>query len=385
MSINQLSSHFGQPEGVSTIEDCRPISIDVQTFREEPLLGIDFSGVGVIKRTNQDKRDAYIRKQMQETGHSAVHVIRSDTASNQYFEGKVGIFSLGCSDLIDSNASGTITMLQPTAAVFDEKTDTVIIGAADQIHRLDRNLGKIETFSSPWFARIHTIDIVPGTRQGLVTSASYDMFHIVDLDTGELISEFSIWDRFPCYNSDGQLVLRAGITPDFTITTENEDNILRAPADGLGLHHSRAPLSINSAIMEDNKILFTAFRTGTLYEYDLNSGGINPILTGMGSPHAISRIDNGYMVTDTIGENVIYLNNDLSVRSVLNFTNLGGKKEGLEGERWLQSATPMPDGLIAVVDSPRSSIHIVDPVNSLRRSIPFAQNWAMQFFLPLTN
>jgi hypothetical protein len=367
------------------VEALRPNGTDIAGYEEDAMLGTGSQGIMVIKRTNQNERDAFIRNQMQQTGSDAQTVIRGDVNTNQYYNGMVTSTELGVRRLAPDTARQQSVLLQPTAAAYDRVTDSILIGAANSIKRLSPDLQPKGEVNHPWFGRLHTIDMIPGTREALVTSASMDMLHIINADSGELVSEFSLWDRFPCYNQQGQLVVRQGVQPDFNIS-EPESNIVRVAPDGLGLHHSRLPLHINSAIMaEPGKVLFTAFKTGTLYEYDLNTGFLTPVLDGMGAPHLIIRAGEGFMVTDTIGETVVNLRRDYSVASSFRFSSLGGKKPGLEGERWLQSAMPLNNGLVAAVDSPRSSLHLIDPVAKTRRSIPFDNNWAVQTFLPLGN
>jgi hypothetical protein len=383
--MSKLGININTMPSLSSVEALRSGSIDVGSFPEDAMLGSGCQGLMVVKRTNQNERDQFIRKQMEKTGSDAQSVIRSDVNTNQYYHGVITSFDLGQDVLSPETALHKFVLLQPTAAAFDRESDSILIGAANRIHRFTPDLYVRGDLSHPWFGRLHTIDMIPGTREALVTSASMDMLHIINADSGEMVSEFSMWDRFPCYNQQGQLVLREGVQPDFRIT-EPESNIVRVAPDGLGLHHSRLPLHINSAIMaEPGKVLFTAFKTGALYEYDLNTGGLSTVLEGMGAPHLIIRSQDGYMVTDTIGETVINLRPDYSVASSVNYSSLGGKKPGLEAERWLQSAMPLPNGLVAAVDSPRSSLHLIDPKAQTRRSIPFDHNWAVQTFLPLGN
>jgi hypothetical protein len=357
--------------------------IDVACFTEDETLGAGMQGFMVVKRTNQGERDQFIRKQMELTGSDAQTVIRSDVNTNRYYDGLIAGFDLGVDRLDPRHAERKRVLLQPTAAMVDGFENTILIGAANRIHRFDQELYERGEIDNPWFGRLHTIDQIPGTREALVTSASMDMIHVVNTGNGDTVAEFSMWDRFPCYNQQGQLVLREGVQPDFRIT-EPESNIVRVAPDGLGLHHSRLPLHINSAIMaEPGKILFTAFKTGTLYEYDLNSGHLKAVIEGMGAPHLIQRTKDGFMVTDTIGESVLSLRPDYSIRDAHHFSALGGKKPGLEAERWLQSAMPIHNGIFAAVDSPRSSLHLIDANRQVRRSIPFDRDWAVQTYLPL--
>jgi hypothetical protein len=363
---------------LNSVESLRSLSVDVAAFAEDPLLGARHQAAIIVKRTNQGERDRFIRTQMELTGADAVSVIRSDTLTNQYYPGLIAVTDLGVSRLDAGGASRSQVYLQPTAAAYDILNDELLIGSANEIHRLDPDLVSKGSFRHPWFARLHTIDRIPGSRDALVTSASMDMLHFINLDSQALVGEFSMWERFPCYNAEGRLVLRQDVTPDFPVT-EPESNILRVAPDGLGLHHSRLPLHINSAIMAaPGRILFTTFKTGKLYEYDLNTGRLLSVFEGMGAPHSILRTKDGFVVTDTTGENIINLRPDYSVASSYNFSGLPGKKPGLDAERWLQSAVPMERGLVAAVDSPRGALHLIDTEQKTRRTIPFDPDWAVQ-------
>lgn len=189
------------------------------------------------------------------------------------------------------------------------------------------------------------------------------------------------WGQGYNINAQGELVTKKQMPDEL-----NQNNVLLVndpnSYNGMGLPTSKTPNHINGVTYDRNgNILATVFHRGELWSIDKNSKQVSILLNGLGHPHAIkqdSLFRNGYIITDTNDESVIFLDSNYQPKYKLFTSDFDGKRQGLEKERWLQHTEKIADNLYCTIDMPRRKVFLFDPINKIYRDLSFNPNWAIQ-------
>lgn len=258
--------------------------------------------------------------------------------------------------------------------------DLLAISSENKVYILEN--GKTHEINNPWFSYIHTVDFHPtNSDRVLISSSGLDCIFEYDWRTGELLQEWFAWENG--YNegldkSTGEQVL---ITRSSAKAKEWErlgkKHLLISNPEEQVLPTAQRAAFINSVLYDihnPDQWLATLFHKGIVIKIDPKSGESESLIDGLKNPHGGRSTESGYMATST-GNGKISLVG--SAQTILEFENLGGKPEGMEGLEWLQNSIQV-DGLIWAIDSNRNSLIVIDLDNKQIDFLAYPLNWAAQ-------
>jgi hypothetical protein len=113
-----------------------------------------------------------------------------------------------------------------------------------------------------------------------------------------------------------------------------------------------------------NELLATFYETGEAVKINKQTGLATPFLTNLSRPHGINPLSDGrFAVSDTRNGHVYILNRDLNrIDLVLDFSkeDIRFSVEEDKGHEWIQHTIGLANGRIAVLDSRRACIYVID-------------------------
>lgn len=123
---------------------------------------------------------------------------------------------------------------------------------------------------------------------------------------------------------------------------------------------------INTALNDrPERILATLFHQGELIEIDRQSKKSKTVLSGLKSPHNIRKAKNGFILSDSRANRVLFLNNDLQI------------KGEIKGDfDWIQDACELDDrlGHYLLGDSNNDRIVLVDRSGTVASSLQWVKD-----------
>ena len=338
---------------------------DISTFKEDPYLGNNIPLLLQLKGFNRRERIKRRNDQMVK-GESGSPTERKIAEGALYVVDNLQ----GCDFLSANNAVFELTLPDPRGMAVSD-TD-LFIGSVNQILRLQEN-GSTSVIKYPWFAFIHSLQLSNDSQKILITSPGFDRIIEMETNTAIPVWEWSAWDHgYDKTHSSGKKIFSEFISPkDFT--------------SGLGLPPGDRTAFPNSAVyLNDKTILATLFYDGII-KIDKETGQATPVLENLSHPHGIRKYNGGFIVTNSGSGTVLIMNDQLRVTQELSFNNLPYKSKEAGSTEWLQNVIPLNSNLLAVIDSNRASIFIVNLRNKSMRRIPYDPDWVIQEVAPISS
>jgi hypothetical protein len=210
------------------------------------------------------------------------------------------------------------------ATGFEIHDDSIIVGSWTQHHVYKlRGRDQEVAVTHPWFNYIHSVDVTPrGTY--LLACAGSDL--IIEVTESGAVE----WEWF---GPEHGFALRPDGTPTFFDRNADYRNMRRST--------SEQAMHVNSAISgPGDTVLATLFHQGQLISIDRKSGQATVILAGLTKPHGIHRRDGGFLLSDTLGHRVVFLNDELKVSNEIAY-----------GTQWLQDTIPAGAGTYLTLEN----------------------------------
>jgi hypothetical protein len=358
-----------------------------------PDLGRDIDAVVLIKWTNQQYHDDNLRAMFTDNWDPISGISKSNTwrHRNQYYDGLIVQTSLDNDILTSARSQKVEHSIQPTD--IDITPEKVVIAAGNRLIVRD-NMDESDTqtvISNPWFARLHSAEF---TRNDtiLTVSSAFDQIFEVDMN-GEIVWEMDIWNNgrnvnrlghFLVKNSSGYENISENTDVEILKQATTDPSIVHYISDpraygGLGLPTNVAPAFVNavSQVGED-KLLATSFRYGEAWVIDKAKRTIDVALENLTNPHGFIATPNGFMVTNTGEETVIFFDSELQPTHMLDVGVMEDRKKGLEQSRWLQNSVHLEGDIYATYSAPRQKLTLFDMNLSEYRDIDVDPSWGLQ-------
>ncbi len=210
-----------------------------------------------------------------------------------------------------------------TGLVYSSKDKCLFVGSFGKIKKIYR--GKIVgEIKDNLFNDIHFIDSFKNNYL-MVSSTGTDSLIEIDLSTGKKSWDWLATENGYSINPLGKIkkIYRGkDYTKIDTITPEHTTHI-------------------NSAIYKNDKeILAVLFHQGELILIDKGTGKKKVLLSGLKCPHNIRKMDDGYIISNTLNGEIIFLDNNFNTTHKL-------KKDF----NWLQDSIGLKDKSLLVIDS----------------------------------
>jgi hypothetical protein len=373
---------------------------DVSKYKYDLSLGRGVEVIILVKWDNQREHDENLRELSRVNGAGArqnANTLRpSPRERRRYFDGYVVRTGLG-RDRIDASTATVQAAVQPTGV--DIRADGLTAYACGNRILLFPS-GNIRNspivIENRMFARLHSVEFSEDGRRLLTASSSLDLLFEVDVQTGSVTWAMDMWGETP-YNRNvlGQAFFRKQtpetrgylLNPSSSVLNHTEQLrdarcVVDDPAayNGLGLGTTITPVFVNAVDYDgDDQILATSFARGEAWRINRRTRQVDVIASSMGRPHGLHRAGtSGYFVSDTLGERVVFINNELDRERVLDLSKLGGRKAGLEASRWLQYTTRLRPNLYCAVMTSRQKIMLFDPKRKVMRDIQLDPDWGVQ-------
>lgn len=378
-------------------------SESITDYEYDPLLGNDIEATVVVKWDNQREHDDNLRV----LGRVGWDVARGHALApsprdrHRYYGGYVVRTLLDC----DTLSRETVTaqpVLQPTGVTVRQDGTTVYASGNRLLVSPDGDVNNVSaTIDNPMFARLHSVAFSEDGNRILTASSSLDMLYELRVEDGSVAWAMDLWAETP-HNTNilGQSFYRsqkpetAGflLNPSSFDLKDNEqlrdaECVVDDPSayKWLGLATALTPVFINAVDYESNDvILATSFGRGEAWRVDREKRQIEVIAKDLGRPHGlhVNRGFGGYLLSDTLNEKVIFLDENLGHERVLDLSQMGERKEGIENSRWLQYTTELQPGVYCAAMTSRQRLTLFNPSEKTRRDIVVDPDWGVQMVIP---
>jgi hypothetical protein len=378
---------------------------DVAAFADDSELGRETEAIILVKWTNQLEHDSHLQ-QLLSGGWDAAKGLSnapSNRARWRYYDGLRVATSLD-TDYLEADAATTVGMLQPTGVDIDAAGTEVYASGNKLIVAPLGDLAAASVIQHPLFARLHSAAFNADGTRVLTTASSLDMVMEVDVTSGSPTWQLDIWNDTPYNRNDfGHTLYRkrpanmpAGLdtlrNPDpiefkDSEALRNRPCVVDNPAryNGLGLPTALMPAFINSvAYGHQDDVLATSYQRGEAWIIGRTDRTISVVADGMKRPHGLHadpHLD-GYMVTDTVNEQVRFIDGALQQGMVYDLSGIAGRKPGLGDAGWLQYTTRLADDLYCAVMTSHQKLVLFNPVQKTKREIAFDPTWGVQLVAP---
>lgn len=242
--------------------------------------------------------------------------------------------------------------------------------------------GRIErSFTHPYFAFLHSLDVHPEGDRVLVVSAGFDALFEIDLGSGAVSWEWFGWDHG--FNpTERGVYLTNSAAKQQRLAAQGFDaeyvDPRRYGAQGLLTgYRTTHPSHASYGRSRGQTIMATLGKLGQVIEIDRDTGDHAIRVANLAQlPHAIIPYADGWLVTNTLEGELWMLDAEFAVRRKLMFRDLPGKAKEAGDHEWLQAVYPIGDRLIGI-DANRGLI-IVDPKERAYAVVPCDPNWCIQ-------
>jgi len=240
----------------------------------------------------------------------------------------------------------------------------------------------LKSYSHPWFAFLHTVDVDLNRETALLSSSGYDMILEIDLNTGKETWRWEAWKNG--FNPDDKGNYLASNETDYKqFQTENKKAIWIKPEEygEQGIMTAFRTAHPNMAYYhpyKENKIIVASAHNGTLYEVDKKTGDkieLTDFLHHMS--HGLKFIDSNWLITDTTKGICHFLNKDFEILKTFIFNNLQGKPKEIAQNEWIQQISPLTQSLFLALDANRGPI-LFDVQEQKYQFMDINSNWCLQ-------
>ncbi len=293
------------------------------------------------------------------------------------------------------------------------RDDITLVAFADEIVVLDTFTGKPigNPIRDPRFRGLHTIEFHPFIKNRvLVSSGGIDRFFELEIDfkhsTHRIIYEWSAWKQGFNTNEhvsvyeQGQVLPRSkGEILTYEQAVQRAQQGAHATSKSIVVINPdqvEHPLGIGQAfrILDPNgvfygktadKFIATLFHVGKLVEIDRLTGKMRTIDSNLDKPHGFIAYGNGYLLSNSRSGKLLEYDHNYKPIASYDFSTLpvNPEMERHYHSDWIQYSYPLGDGLIAAVDSRRSTIIVLDPSRKIYSSYPYNSQWVLQSVSPV--
>lgn len=372
----------------------------IERYVDDEDLGRDISVTLLVKWTNQLYHDENLRDMFTQDWDSVNGISKKNRGRhrNQYYPGLVVHASLNNPLLDIESVTRATPLLQPTGVARHGDLSAYAYANKIMLCESDDPERLIATLENPMFARLHDLEFNNDGTKLLTASSSLDMLYEINLQ-GEVTWSLDLWNILDT-NAIGQQFARKvpkncdgwQLNPDPRKLKEdpalqNARCVINNPSkyDSLGLPTNLIPVFINSvAYGNRDEILTTSFHKGEGWIIDRENNRIVIAAKNMRNPHGFRRdpLLEGYLVSDTANEQVIFLSEDLGDELVIDLSSQPGHKPGQERVKWMQNVTRLDDNLYCAIMSSRQSLVLFNPLLKLKRVVKLDPNWGVQIVTP---
>jgi hypothetical protein len=227
--------------------------------------------------------------------------------------------------LLDWDAGKVVADKAISGATGIAVWDDVVVTCSwiDQCCYLVKPDQDVARITHPWFNYLHSVDL---TESGTLLLASAGSDVIVEITPrGDVVWEwFGAEHGYDTRPNGSRLVCDRGI----------DYRPLRMDTADQAMHVTSATL------LADGTLLATLFHQGTLIAIDRETGRARNVLTGLRCPHGAHRLEDGALLSDTLGHRILVLNEALEVSCEVPF-----------GSQWLQDAIASSAGTYLTLEN----------------------------------
>ena len=299
---------------------------------------------------------------------------------------------------------------------FAMRDDITVVVTLTEIIVLETLSGTvINRISDPRFHLLHSIAFHPeDPNHVLITSTTLDALFEVDIATREVSEVWSAIRAGFNQTEKGFWLFEKGMQVPQGITVLSRQSILALltqesqgnhPVDwesigflidadaissplGLELDFNTVHPNWAGYSRDGRTILMTSYLRGEAVAIDRETGESTVILEGLIKPHGIIEFRDGYVIADTGRGSVFYIEENThgyAVKAIYDLSGFPFKGGiGYTKER-VQFAAPIDDNLLAIVDSARSCVFVIDPVKQRYARYDCDNGMLIQSVLPITS
>jgi len=253
----------------------------------------------------------------------------SDPVNSKTFGGSVCLFD---PQRLSAGLLAEIECPVATGMLYEKDEKCIYVGSDKTIKRIEG--GKItSSFGNNLFSDIHGLSL---SLDGNILVVSTGIDGIIEIDP---ISQSIVWDWLATENG-------------YDKNPEGKKRIINRELDYRQIETSTPEHTthINSCLeYKPGKILATLFHQGCLIEIDKGSKKTRKILDGLKCPHAIRKRNDGFIISDTLGNRVLLLDENLKIKKVLTGNYY-----------WIQDTIELQDGKFLIEDSNNGKFVKVD-------------------------
>lgn len=245
------------------------------------------------------------------------------------------------------------TVVLDTPSGFAVKDGTLYVASmyGNRILALNRSFEIVDTFATRLMNDLHGVSLC---QDGLLVSSS----------GADAVLEISFtgtpkWEWLATEHGFGR-----NLTGHHVRTKRNHDYRLNVIATGAQATHCNSALPHRLAGRD--VVLVTLFHQGRLISVDRATGRPALLVRGMRNPHAVRRLADGWVMSDSRSSTVVMLDEDFWVSSII------------EADfNWVQDAVPLGEGAeILIADANNSRIVLWDTMRGkMLHSIAYPPEW----------
>lgn len=345
-------------------------------YRYDPGLARREEVILTVKATLQlDKNDRQIKRMKRPNPE-----VFGREAARPYVLGIVAGFSLA-HDRFDwtlGESKWAFSVVEPFGV--DARGNKMALATADSVRLIDIDTGEGRLCQNPWLNQAHTVEFSADGRKLLVGSAGFDAVFEFDAASGEVVWQWFAWDHGFDRSKLGHYVVRLAARCTTLAAMGHEVLLVDDPEKyEFGVPSRQKPAHLNSACYDsDGKILVTLFHQGAGYAVDRNTGEAQEVISGLSTPHKLSRRKRGgYFISDTRKGNLIFLDEKYCPKYEIALAGMPGVERAPELSEYLQNTTELREDLFACIDIHRSSLWLIDVKRRRYRGIKFPVEWSV--------
>ncbi len=244
----------------------------------------------------------------------------------------------------------------------------------------------LDSFTHPYFAFLHTVELNASRDRILVTSSGYDAIIEIDLNTKNETWSWFGWDHGFNPNEDGvyftntrkksELLARRGLNARYIDPGEyNEQGLLTAARTT----HPNA--AIYNPYKEESTVVASLGRKGRIIEIEKSTGKYSLLIDSLAPmPHGITPYNGGWIITNTTEGELWMLDEDFNIQQQIIVNRLSGKPEVALQYEWLQLVKAIDRDTFVGLDANRGII-IFDLAARCYSILHPDPNWCIQDIL----
>jgi hypothetical protein len=274
---------------------------------------------------------------------------------------------------------------------------------------------EIKRIRHPKFKLLHTVAFHPNSAKSnivLVASAGIDRILEVNLNTEEIVYDWSAWEHGFNRNYLGMTLIEKGkLLPPLdenTLVLSTNEYIKKFKGKTIedlerdkeiyivvDIHEGHTDLGFETVFKsvlpnwagysaDQTKILATFLLTNQVVEIDRATGEGTVVLNNLSGPHGVVSFKGGYLISDSRNGRVLHVNQNYEILTIYDFSDLPFDNGDNFPSHWIQFSHVIGDGeLIVTVDSRRATVFVWNPTIREYSAYPYNAKWLVQAALPV--